>query len=655
MKKLIISLALVLCNCLAASSQATSLTVDCQNPGWLSNLISYGDQLTLENIKVTGYINGTDLQFILDLNKKRSLTGVIDLENVSIVSGGKLDHYPYTVQEDEVLPYNVFIGGRKIRKIILPNTLKGANNLDIAGDTVIWTSIQTKELNICNGIGYNFDYYYLPEGIEEINQIANYSKIVFPSTLVSASKISTKGLTVYSFIKDPGNVYSLYESYYNDGISSHYSYWNAFQDCIFYVPKGTLEKYLRSNFATKDAYDSYNGWGTKNGNRFIEYYDVDSTIVGPDLTMYKGDTITLNVSIYPNDSLVSWIDYRLSNPEIVNINPRGTIVAKDYGQTEVFATPHVFIDGLETKTGACKVTVVAHSEGIEMPSSLSVHIEEEKQVEAHTLPLGYSDNQIIFSTSDSLVATVTDEGIVKGIKKGTCIITATAKDGGYTAECEITVLQPVESVFMEQHSLKMNVGESERLYARVDPTSADIKTVSWSSSDEKVAGVDNKGNVNALSAGEAWIVATSDDNAQAKDSCKLTVLQPVTGITMNYSTYQLDNIGDSFTLQANVEPADASNKNVKWKSSDESVCVVSNGQVVAVGAGTSVIIANTEDGGFMATCVVIVKDSSDISLLELTDGNFKVYDVNGMELSRMKHGINIIRFADGTKKKVVIK
>ena len=56
MKKLIISLALVLCNCLAASSQATSLTVDCQNPGWLSNLISYGDELTLENIKVTARI-----------------------------------------------------------------------------------------------------------------------------------------------------------------------------------------------------------------------------------------------------------------------------------------------------------------------------------------------------------------------------------------------------------------------------------------------------------------------------------------------------------------------------------------------------------------------------------------------------------------------
>ena len=208
---------------------------------------------------------------------------------------------------------------------------------------------------------------------------------------------------------------------------------------------------------------------------------------------------------------------------------------------------------------------------------------------------------------------------------------------------------------MEKHSLTLKVGETEKLFAQVAPTSADNKAIKWSSSEENVASVDGSGNVSALKAGEAWIVATSDDNALVKDSCKLTVLQPVTGITMNYSTYQLDNIGDSFTLQATVEPADASNKNVKWKSSDESVCVVSNGQVVAVGAGTSVIIANTEDGGFMATCVVTVKDSSDISLLELTDGNFKVFDINGMELSHMKHGINIIRLADGTKKKVVIK
>ena len=67
----------MICLLTNAYSQATSLTVDCQNPGWLSSMINYGDQLTLKNIKVSGYLNGTDLQFIIDMNKKHSLTGTI--------------------------------------------------------------------------------------------------------------------------------------------------------------------------------------------------------------------------------------------------------------------------------------------------------------------------------------------------------------------------------------------------------------------------------------------------------------------------------------------------------------------------------------------------------------------------------------------------
>ena len=57
MKNIFMSLAIVLCGCMSAFSQVTSLTVDCQNPGWLSSIISYEDQLTLRNIKLTGYIN----------------------------------------------------------------------------------------------------------------------------------------------------------------------------------------------------------------------------------------------------------------------------------------------------------------------------------------------------------------------------------------------------------------------------------------------------------------------------------------------------------------------------------------------------------------------------------------------------------------------
>ena len=64
MKKLLFLIAIALCCRFATFAQATSLTVDCQTPGWLSSKINYGDQLTVENLTITGYLNSDDLHFI---------------------------------------------------------------------------------------------------------------------------------------------------------------------------------------------------------------------------------------------------------------------------------------------------------------------------------------------------------------------------------------------------------------------------------------------------------------------------------------------------------------------------------------------------------------------------------------------------------------
>ncbi|MBR4387575.1 MAG: Ig-like domain-containing protein [Prevotella sp.] len=663
MKKTIFIIAIALCSCLSVFSQATSLTVDCQNPGWLSSKINYGDQLTLKNIKVTGYINGTDLQFILDLNKKRSLTGVIDLENVSLVSGGTLEDYPYKVEKDNVLPYQLFSGGRRIQKLVLPNTLLsaiGAGGIGISGDSIIWTSLNEKDIMVSYEIGSDFDYIFIPEGIEGISNIPDNTRIVFPSTINNANFGNGKStnLTIYSFIENPENINAQYETYYSDGIQGYRQYWAAYSNSTFYIPKGTMENYLKSDFAVMYSYkhENMNYTSIPNGNVFIEYYDIENTVVKSPEVMYKGESANLDVQIYPDANLVSWIDYSTSNPDIVSVDSEGKIVANGYGQVEISATPHVFIDGLETKTGTCIVKVIAHTEGIEMASAMSVHIGEEKALNAKTLPLDMSDDKITYKSSDTSIAKVTEDGTVIGNKRGTCTITATSVDGGYTAECEVTVTQPVEALSLEKHSLSLKVGDTESMYAQIAPLTADDKTLNWYSRDEEVATVDESGNVSALKAGETWIVAVSNDNAEAKDSCKVTVQQPVNGITLNHNTYTMNHIGDSFELEATVQPDDASNKNIKWKSSNESVCVVSNGTVIAVGDGTCVIIATTEDGGYMATCTVTVTVATGVSFVEINDDQpFQIYDVNGMKRTSFKKGINIIRFVDGTMKKVQIK
>ena len=82
MKRLSLFLSFVMSVHLMSFAQATSLTVDCQTPGHLSSLINYSDQMTIKNLKVTGYINNTDLKFIGKLIQTYSLDGCLDLNDV---------------------------------------------------------------------------------------------------------------------------------------------------------------------------------------------------------------------------------------------------------------------------------------------------------------------------------------------------------------------------------------------------------------------------------------------------------------------------------------------------------------------------------------------------------------------------------------------
>ena len=84
MKKVFL-LCLMLCTCMLANAQATDLVIDCQTPGWLSSKINYGDQQTVKNLKVTGYVNATDLRFVGTLISNQQLDGKLDLSNCNIV------------------------------------------------------------------------------------------------------------------------------------------------------------------------------------------------------------------------------------------------------------------------------------------------------------------------------------------------------------------------------------------------------------------------------------------------------------------------------------------------------------------------------------------------------------------------------------------
>lgn len=654
-------LILMLCCSIGLFAQAKSIEVDCQTPGWLSSKINYGDQLTVENLTVTGYINGTDIQFIRDLNLNRNLNGTIDLTNVYLVKGGEyisgtesLGQYREKIEKDNYVPRYAFSCLKPFKKLIYPNTVKGFEWC-VVGSTKIDTVVIAIPLDtICLSDVANCSYGYIeiPEGVKFIEPSGSGVHLSLPSSLTNFSGYGgIKNSVFYSYIQDPRIVKAEYETYNSvDGRR----YYSSTSNSTFYIPKGTSELYKQSDFATKQIPGDYSYSGPKkNGNKFIEVYDVDSVVISfENKTYYVGDTVFLNTQIYPNSDLVSFINYN-SNNDIAEIISNDTIKCLRSGNAQIAVTPIMSYKGLNNNPGLCNISIFEHTTGIDMQQSCTVKIGETIIINAQTTPLGKSDNKLTYVSSDENIATVDEKGTIFGIKQGECRITAISIDGGYTAECTVNVIQPVEEIELSEHSIEIKKGDFKQLYSKILPSNANNKNVLWYSTDSLIASVNEQGMVEGLKSGNAYIKAMSIDNPTLMDSCYVTVLQPVEGISLNISEHTFKEIGESIQLTANVLPEDATNKEVKWKSFNESICVVSNGKVFAVGFGTTVITATTIDGGFVDVCSITVEDTTDIELIEADKGDYKIYDINGNQLQHFKIGVNIIKFKDGKVVKIV--
>ena len=143
------------------------------------------------------------------------------------------------------------------------------------------------------------------------------------------------------------------------------------------------------------------------------------------------------------------------------------------------------------------------------------------------------------------------------------------------------------------------------------PADANNYTLNWESSNENVATVAQDGTVTVVGEGTATITVTLNDQLEGGVYTATATVNglgnmAVTGISVDPTVIDTYVGAAPVEITAVVEPANASNKNIIWTSSDENVATVDNGVVTGVGAGTATITATTEDGGFTATATVNV-------------------------------------------------
>ncbi|WP_158022036.1 Ig-like domain-containing protein [Flammeovirga pacifica] len=229
---------------------------------------------------------------------------------------------------------------------------------------------------------------------------------------------------------------------------------------------------------------------------------------------------------------------------------------------------------------------------------------------AQLLPTSACPENVTWSSSNTNIATVDNNGKVTGVGVGTATITAQALS--FTATQDVIVEGipdvPVTGVSLNLTEVQLSENGTAQLIASVQPANATNKSVVWSTSDASIATVDNNGLVTAVREGDAVITVTSvvgTYTASTNVNVSTQVIS-VTGVTVNTTSVNLITGGTS-ALVATVLPNNASNKAVVWSSNNAAVATVdNNGVVVAVGVGSTDVIVTTVDGSFTATTSVTV-------------------------------------------------
>lgn len=222
------------------------------------------------------------------------------------------------------------------------------------------------------------------------------------------------------------------------------------------------------------------------------------------------------------------------------------------------------------------------------------------------LPGNATNTNVTFKSLNEKVATVDANGVVTGVSEGNADIVITTEEGGFEAKCTVRVdginARGIERV--GDKTVTMGLNQTRQLQVKITPSDTTNKNVQWTSSNNSVATVDSNGGVTSKNSGSTIITVTTHNGL--KTEFFIEVETPVTNITLNSNEINL-NPGGTFKLEATVNPSNASNKNIKWISANESIATVDqSGNVTADVAGTTYISAVSADGKVVATCTVNV-------------------------------------------------
>ena len=312
-----------------------------------------------------------------------------------------------------------------------------------------------------------------------------------------------------------------------------------------------------------------------------------------------GETANLTVKYTPEGTNQKGVTYTSSDEKVATVS-NGVVTAVGKGTATITAT------GANNTTSSVTITVKQPVTGVTLnKTTLELEKDQTEKLVATVLPTNADgDKTVTWNSDNNAVATVSQDGTVTAVGKGSCNITATTQNGK-TATCKVTVGVPLKSISFKDNvtSKTMNKGEEFTLEVVYNPADTDAdKTITWSSTDTSVATVEG-GKVTAIGGGETEIKATTVNGLEA--ICKVKVEVPLTSILIKTETSI--QFGQTEKLEVTYNPVDTTaDKTIAWESADEAIVKVStDGTIEGVGVGETTITA-TASNGQKVTCKVTV-------------------------------------------------
>jgi len=316
------------------------------------------------------------------------------------------------------------------------------------------------------------------------------------------------------------------------------------------------------------------------------------------VTLSAKETTVLNATFTPSIASDKTITWTSGNTAVATVNSAGLVTGVGAGTTKITGT------SVSGNTAECTITVTPEI----MASNISLDISsktlqrnETVRLNAALSPDDVSDRTITWTSDNTGVATVSNNGTVRAVAYGNATITATSSNG-LTATCAISVINPATGITLDKTTAAIYKGQTISLNAEVVPDTT-TDTITWSSNNTNVATVSANGVVTGKSSGTAVISVTAGEITEA---CTVTVKNPT--VTLKAASNKME-VGATYKVETkSVTP---STEKVTFTSSNTKVATVNSttGVVTAKAAGTAKITATTTNGA-TAVCTITVNKPS---------------------------------------------